>query len=108
MEGNNGGKIGFDPTRGNETMVSERRGESSIVCGVSGEMPPPPDTWSMKQQRKQSTVAMGVAGGLTGLLVGGPIVGFVTGFAGAVITKKKMKKREKKALEKYQTDGQTK
>lgn len=83
----------------------ERRSEgTSSSCGIANEIPPPPDTWTMKQLRKQSTWAMGVATGVTGLLVGGPVLGVFAGFAGAVITKKKMKKRERKAIEKYQMD----
>jgi len=80
--------------------------DTSSSFGVSkgGIIPFPPDTTSMKEYRKQSTVAVGVASGLTGLLIGGPIVGVVAGFTGAVVTKKALKKREKKAMKKYQQE----
>lgn len=67
-------------------------------------IPPPPDTMAMKQTRKQSTFAIGVVSGVTGLLLGGPIVGAIAGFATAAVTKRTMKKREKKALSKYQQE----
>ena len=84
--------------------VDRNRQKLEESGGMCCEIPAPPDTWSMRQQRKQSAMAVGVASGFAGFLIGGPVAGIVTGFAGAVITKKKMKKREQKAIRKYQAD----
>ena len=84
--------------------VASARNPGGLNTSTVSSIPPPPDTQAMKQTRKQSTLVIGVASAVTGLLLGGPIVGVVAGFTTAAVTKRTMKKREKKALLKYQKE----
>ena len=93
----------FTSTRMMINKQQEYRASSAFGMSTDG-IPPPPDTIAMKEQRKQSTVVAGILSGVAGLLIGGPIVGVVAGFTCAVITKKNLKKKEKKMMTKYQKE----
>ncbi|CAB9522979.1 expressed unknown protein [Seminavis robusta] len=97
-----------EPQNPTSMMISKQQEhywEGTSACGaIINGIPPPPDTLSMKEERKQTVVVVGIFSGVAGLLLVGPVVGVVAGFTCAVVAKKKWKKKEKKALAKYQKE----